>query len=227
MKWYGRYIYKFLNKTNRIKRRNLVKSKYLTKPLISKINNNPFTFNLYVPDMWKFIILRKTANPVSNSSYTMIYFFSNFYYFYLPISDYFLTLKIDRCSNVINFNFFYKNNFYGSFWSFFTKVFSQFSLVFFKKLKFKGKGYYIYKNSRNTIALQFGYSHRCYLYTFFTNVKFISKTSILMFGINKSNIEHASKSLFLIRPINIFTGKGIRFSKQIVYKKTGKISSYR
>jgi hypothetical protein len=29
------------------------------------------------------------------------------------------------------------------------------------------------------------------------------------------------------RPINIFTGKGIRFTKQIIYKKTGKVSSYR
>lgn len=227
MKWYGRYFYNFFNRISRIKNKNLNKSKYLTKPLLNKINNNSSVFNLYVPSIWKFLILSKCTPQCNNKPSVVLYFFSPFYYFYLPVPSFFLSLWLDKTSNVINFNFFYKNTFYGLFWSFFKKVFFQFSLVFFKKLKFKGKGYYIYKNSRNTIALQFGYSHRCYLYTFFTNVKFISKTSILMFGINKANIEKASKSLFNIRPINIFTGKGIRFSRQIIYKKTGKISSYR
>jgi hypothetical protein len=48
-----------------------------------------------------------------------------------------------------------------------------------------------------------------------------------MFGINIKDIFFLSNAFFKIKPINIFTGKGIRFSKQIVYKKTGKISSYR
>jgi hypothetical protein len=30
-----------------------------------------------------------------------------------------------------------------------------------------------------------------------------------------------------MRPINIFTGRGVRFSRQIIYKKVGKVSSYR
>ena len=29
------------------------------------------------------------------------------------------------------------------------------------------------------------------------------------------------------RPVNIFTGRGVRFAIQIIYKKTGKVSSYR
>lgn len=106
-------------------------------------------------------------------------------------------------------------------------LFYSFSKVFFRKLKFKGKGYYIYKNSRNTIALQFGYSHKMNFYSFFIAVKFITKTVILMFGINKKNIDNRSYGLFSIKPVNIFTGRGIRFSRQIIYRKTGKVSSYR
>jgi hypothetical protein len=30
-----------------------------------------------------------------------------------------------------------------------------------------------------------------------------------------------------MRRMNIFTGRGVRFAKQIVYKKTGKVSAYR
>ena len=75
--------------------------------------------------------------------------------------------------------------------------------------------------------MKFGYSHMLYLYSFFVTVKFITKTTILMFGTNYSDLITKSYSLLNIKPINIFTGKGIRFSRQIIYKKTGKVSSYR
>ena len=94
-------------------------------------------------------------------------------------------------------------------------------------MKFKGKGYYIYKNVRNTVALQFGYSHLYYLYSFFVTVKFLTKTSVLIFGINYKDLIRSGNNLYNIKKINIFTGKGIRFSRQIIYRKTGKISSYR
>ena len=166
--------------------------------------------------------------PKKNYSNSVIfYLFSKSYYFFLTISTKFLSVSYDKPASCLNFLFFYKNNFYNLFFKTFTNVFFQFSRIFFRKLKFKGKGYYIYKNIRNTIALQFGYSHLFYLYSYFINVKFMTKTSILVFGLNIPNITASSKSLFKIKPINIFTGKGIRFSKQIIYKKTGKISSYR
>jgi ribosomal protein L6P/L9E len=99
--------------------------------------------------------------------------------------------------------------------------------VFFNKLKFRGKGYYIYKNKRNTVAFQFGYSHRVRIFTHFIGVKILSKTTIFFFGINKFDIFDASYLFFYKRPISIFTGKGVRFTRQLIYKKTGKISSYR
>jgi ribosomal protein L6P/L9E len=113
------------------------------------------------------------------------------------------------------------------FLNFFKSIFFSFSKIFFKKLKFKGKGFYIYKNTRNTTALQFGYSHLIYLYSFFINVKFLTKTTIFIFGINRFDLILSSNNLYNIKKINIFTGKGIRFSRQFVYRKTGKVSSYR
>ena len=98
---------------------------------------------------------------------------------------------------------------------------------FFIKLKFKGKGYYIYKNYRNTITTQFGHSHRINIYSYFTYVKFLSKTKIILFGFHKNDIALTKTQLFNTKPINIFTGRGIRFNRQLIYKKAGKISSYR
>jgi ribosomal protein L6P/L9E len=102
--------------------------------------------------------------------------------------------------------------------------FQTFSFV---KIKFRGKGYYLYKNKRNTITPQFGYSHRIYIYAYFNIVKFLTKTKILIFGFSKKDILESGYDLKSKRPINIFTGRGVRFAKQIIYKKTGKVSAYR
>ena len=136
-------------------------------------------------------------------------------------------LIFDRKTNSICFDFKYKNVFYNLYWTFFKNIFYSFHFFFFKKLKFKGKGYYIFKTKRNTVALRFGYSHKVYIYSYFILIKFISKTIVYLFGINKNDIILKSFELKKKRSYNIFTGKGIRFSKQIIYKKIGKVSSYR
>jgi hypothetical protein len=222
LQWYGlknqNFIKNFNNKKSIFKIR-LKKSSFLKK---TRIGYKLFSNFLYLPTNWHFILLKK-----KNKNFRYLYIYSENYFFVLPFLNKFLLLKFDYQLNCFIFNFFFKNNFYFLFWNYFKLIFYSFSKIFFCKLKFKGKGYYIYKNARNTLALQFGYSHLLYLYSFFLNVKFLTKTSVLMFGINIKDIFFLSNTFFKIKPINIFTGKGIRFSKQIVYKKTGKISSYR
>jgi hypothetical protein len=77
----------------------------------------------------------------------------------------------------------YTNNFTKLYYTLFDSFYKLFWKPFVYKLKFKGKGYYIYKNYRNTITPQFGYSHRLYLYAFFLHVKFLSKTTLIVFGL--------------------------------------------
>ena len=107
------------------------------------------------------------------------------------------------------------------------ELFSRFQYPFFLKIRFRGKGYYIYKNLRNTIAPQFGYAHRLYVYAPAVTVSFLSKTKILIFGLSRYDVIDAGYKIKSVRPINIFTGRGVRFARQIVYKKTGKVSTYR
>ena len=58
-------------------------------------------------------------------------------------------------------------------------------------------------------------------------MKFLSKTTVFVFGLLKSDVIKTSIGLKSMRPINIFTGRGVRFSREIIYKKVGKVSSYR
>jgi ribosomal protein L6P/L9E len=223
MKWYGNSACSFKNIILNKKHNMQIKNKKSIMSLSNRINLNYYKITLCVNPNWNFLILKHK----NKNDFLKCYLFSDTYYFYLSFPFKFLLFKYYKNSNVLEFNFFFKHTFNSIFWNYFKSLYYSFSKIFYKKLKFKGKGYYIYKNYRNTIALQMGYSHRIRLYSFFTNIKFVAKTVILIFGINKLNVNKSGHNLFKLKPISIFTGRGIRFSKQIIYRKTGKISTYR
>jgi len=136
-------------------------------------------------------------------------------------------LFFDKNTNLVKLSLLYFNNYNKIYWHFLTLIFNSIYKPFFKKIKFKGKGYYIFKTLKNTITFQFGYSHRLYLYSYFSSVVFLTKTVILVFGLLKNDILKTSLNIIKVKKLNIYTGRGVRFSKQIVYKKAGKVSSYK
>ena len=222
MQWYGlknqNFIKNFNNKKSIFKIR-LKKSSFLKK---TRIGYKLFSNFLYLPTNWHFILLKK-----KNKNFRYLYIYSENYFFVLPFLNKFLLLKFDYQLNCFIFNFFFKNNFYFLFWNYFKLIFYSFSKIFFCKLKFKGKGYYIYKNYRNTITHQFGHSHRVYIYAHCVTVKFLSKTTVFLFGSSKRDIFSIGHQVQRSKYINVFTGLGVRFARQVIYKKTGKVSTYR
>jgi len=136
-------------------------------------------------------------------------------------------VSYDINTDVIKLHTLYVSSYFTLFIKVLKYLFRVVNVPVFIKLKFKGKGYYLYKNLRNTITPQFNYAHVLYVYSPFISVKFLSKTSVLLFGFIISDLLLTSFSIKNMRKINIFTGRGVRFSKQIIYKKTGKVSSYR
>ena len=97
----------------------------------------------------------------------------------------------------------------------------------FKKLRFEGKGYYIYKSVRGTIAPKFGFAHRAYYYNYFLPIFFLSKTKLLVFGVSLESVRLSSLKLRAARPRNVYTGRGVRFFREVRYKKSGKVSTYK
>jgi hypothetical protein len=220
--WYG-----FNNKfsKNYVSNKKKYANKKLKKLQFSvqqPFNINYSVFNLVIPSNWQFVILKNKLTP-----YKIIYVFSNTYFYNFPLPSTKLDFFYDKSTSVIQFRTLYTNNFYPLYWNNLKLVFNSFHRPFFLKIKFKGKGYYIYKNKRNTITPQFGYAHRLYLYAYFVSVLFLSKTSIFLFGLTRSDVIYTGYAIKSMRPINIFTGRGVRFAKQIIYKKAGKVSSYR
>ena len=66
-----------------------------------------------------------------------------------------------------------------------------------------------------------------YMFTRFSiKLNSCPKTKLLIFGFIKHGIAYAAHNLRSKRCINIFTGRCVRFAKQVIYKKTGKVSSH-
>ena len=197
--------------------------KFLQKTNLPSLLHNNYrykTHTIHLPTQWNLTILSSLNSKaifLTNSSY--------FFQFSFHFDKY--HVFFDQQTHTFLIHDTYLGNFFQFFCSVFRKTLYQFSLPVFLKLKFKGKGYYIYKNRRNTVTPQFGHSHRIYIYSYFTTVKFLSKTSVLLFGFSKNDLFKTGYEIKKARPINLFTGRGVRFNRQILYRKTGKISTHR
>lgn len=96
----------------------------------------------------------------------------------------------------------------------------QFFVCSFSKIKFTGKGYKIKKSSKKSVILLF---NRAHITIFWWNnfiLKKLKKYKMYIKHTNKN--RQAVRALLGVRNINIFTKKGLRSSRQILYKKKGK-----
>ena len=224
MKWYGLSNIRAQMPVNN----NLHKYRSLRMRswnLIINTNNayNWPLFEIIWPPQWHVICVK--INSALNNFYLFTFYTENWMYT-IPLNTSYL-LFIDNSANKI-----FISNFPTQ--PLLTKAFFKFFLslipiirFFVLKLKFRGKGFYLYKNKRNMLRFRFGFSHRVNRRFPNTHVRLTSKTSLMIFGYNWYDITHAGLYIWLVRPINVYTGKGIRFNRQIIYRKAGKMSTYR
>jgi len=223
--WYGSNKKPNLNRMlrNRAHRLNL-KDRKFGSPLPRRNSSPKTSFNFRIPLDWNLITLsRKTA---ANTPY-LYYLYNSEYYVNFAVLGRALPVHYDTQTHSLNYKIFGTSYNYQAYLRALSDCLSRFSRPFFLKVRFKGKGYYMYKTQRNTIAPQMGYAHRVYVYSSAITVKFLSKTKILLFGLSKQDVMQSAYSLARVKPINIFTGRGVRFARQVIYRKTGKVGAYR
>jgi hypothetical protein len=204
--------------------RSNLKNRTLGKALVRRNITLRTNSSFHIPTDWQFTVVRRS---LGDSKQNNIYIYNDIYFFNISIMQTVETIKYNPSTRIFTFYHTHSPYCYNSFLKIVTELTRRFSCPFFLKIRFKGKGYYIYKNYRNTIAPQFGFAHRVYVYAQAASVKFLSKTKVLVFGLSKRDIMEVGHCLKAVRPINIFTGRGVRFARQVIYRKTGKVSSYR
>jgi len=97
--------------------------------------------------------------------------------------------------------------------------------IFFNKIKFTGKGFKFKKKETN-LFLFFNRAHKCFFIG--TNIILIrlSKNKVIILKNNIKHLMYDSKIIREVRSNNIFTKRGLRFSKQIIFKKRGKTATH-
>ena len=218
--WYGPIINPKNNNRCVLLRKKKVhlKSKLLHRQLPYGIDLQQHTAYFWIPDQWEFALIEVNSRKI-------IYMLHKTYFFFLPLPLTINCIHHNSFSRVWVLDSVYFHSFTRVYWFWVKKIFAIFTNMVFKKLRFRAKGYYIFRSRRNTLAFRFNYAHRVYVYISSVSLKFLSKTSILMFGLNIDDINKKALEVKTLRPINIFTGKGVRFTKQIIYRKTGKVSA--
>lgn len=191
---------------------------------------------IHIPNPWEFILFRKynivkPRTPIKNPPFRLIFIYSPIYYCMCPVPIHWRTHYQNKFNASVEVTARQMSHYTITYFTKFNMVFFGLHRPFFHKLKFKGKGYYMYRNFRNTITPQLGHAHRILTYTFYVGVRFFRRgtvrRSIVLVGRLKNHLHLAAWSIRQMRRQNIFTGRGVRFARDTIYKKPGKISTYR
>lgn len=106
-------------------------------------------------------------------------------------------------------------------------VFMGLGSLLILKLKFKGKSFKWHRRASHLI-LRFGHSHLVGIRGWpGLRWRRKGKTKILIYGSNFSDLVLFSSKVVRWRPMNVYHGRGLRLSRQYVYRKFGKVSAYR
>lgn len=104
--------------------------------------------------------------------------------------------------------------------------FSQF-FFFFNKIKFKGKGYKIKINKAlNTLNFYFGHSHLSALFLTKLALKRVKKFKFIALSTKIEKINDFKKKIQLVKPLSLYTKRGLRLSRQLTKKRPGKKKTY-
>lgn len=223
--WYGLKIPLNFSRASQNSRQRLnMRDRRIGKPLQRRNSFPARRSTLLLPRAWRVTILKQSK---ADHPLTSVFVYSDTYFVNVAFRTEWTDLGYVPNLHLLTLRYKSSSHCYSMFLRAAHQLFSRFSRPFFLKIRFKGKGYYLYKNKRNTIAPQFGYAHRLYVYSPANAVKFLTKTKLVLFGLSKKDVLGTGYSLKKTRPIKIFTGRGVRFARQVIYRKTGKVSSYR
>lgn len=152
-----------------------------------------------------------------------IFKYHEFFWLYIYYKKYNLILKINKkhINLTVTTNWALLNRVRGGLFNLQTAYkIEQLHIYKYHKIKFSGKGYKIKKNTNKSIVMLFNRAHKTLLWWKNVSLKKHKKYKIYISGGGVAT--HLTKEAVGIRRINIFTKKGLRKSRQIIFKKKGK-----
>lgn len=177
-------------------------------------------YSINIPISFNIIILENKKNK---NDLTII-LYNNIQTITLVIDKKKIKVDLESYSIKINSYINYNNNFN---FKQINKFLKTFEFYFFIKIKFKGKGFKIKFNKKlKLIKFYFGKSHITIFKLKKIKLKKITKYKFILKNLNFMKLKTNAMKITKIKPVNVYTLRGIRLSKQIIRKRKGKKSSY-
>lgn len=178
-------------------------------------------FSLYVPVSFDLVFLKNKENKIItiilyNKEFTVTFISNKF--IIMDLESYCLKFKKEVGDNYLTYNYNFKE---------INKYLKTFEIYFFIKIKFKGKGFKIKFNKKlKLIKFYFGRSHITFYKLKKIKLKKITKYKFMLKSLNLSKLNMKASNITYIKPVNLYTLRGIRTSRQTIRKRKGKKSSY-
>lgn len=175
---------------------------------------------MYIPAIYNTIVIKK-KNSV------LLIFYNNENKLKFPTNSNIGTWYFDNAGNSLMFF----NKTIHTHWS---KLVNKFNLqmflfdcIFFEKIKFNGKGFKItFKKKTKLMRFMFGHSHIKLIFLKKMKIRRINKYKYILKSKNKNKLKQTSLLISRVRKLNIFTKRGLRITRQFVFKRKGKKSTY-
>lgn len=173
--------------------------------------------------------------PLAYSKFFVMLTYNNYFlYFHLDMPSAFLNNSLiflnknSSSVSICNFFFFWINaGLLGIVKRWFSCIEKSVYNYIFLKLRYKGKNHRWHRKKKG-LVLRFGHSHLISLkkpVSVFLKKK--GRMKILFFGTNIELLYFFLRNIVNWKPANVYTGRGLRISRQRILRKSGKVSIYR
>jgi len=168
-----------------------------------------------------FLFNKNNVSIIKKNKKNKIYIYNKNFYF-LFILDNNTKYFLEKYAKYLII-FFLKNNLTAPILNaYLNKLFYSWNNYFFKKIKFSGKGYKIKKSKKKNIKLHFNRAHFTIFIFKKELLKKIRKTKCLIKGTNYNSLNNHINKIIYVRKLNLYTSKGLRLSRGIIFKKASK-----
>jgi hypothetical protein len=164
---------------------------------------------------------------IKTKKFFIIYTYNNFFFYQLSHCKDLVYIWIDIETKSLGFQTLTDKTLTKLYFILLEKFFFSWDSYFFEKIKFKGKGYRIaFKKKKKIMKFYFGHSHKTIFIFRWTIIKKPHKYKFIILQNNLTTLKKLNHEILKIKPLNIYTKRGLRNFRQIIYKRKGKKSSY-
>jgi hypothetical protein len=150
-------------------------------------------------------------------------FYNDFFYYYLAIVDPKTIVFVNEELHILDISLPNPIIRVSNYWRELNTLLYGLNFLFVAKFRFKGKGYRIFRKSESKfIKFFFGHSHMRFVKFNYVLLLKPHKYKFIVFSNSYKTIKHNINLVNTVKTKNIFTKRGLGYTRQILFKRKGK-----